>query len=438
MPQSLTAPEFAHRIEPILAHELIHFRRGDTVLGVLQTAAQILWWFHPLIWWASREATRERERCCDEEAVAGLACEPGDYAQTLLDVLRSKRKLEPVFAQPGVRPVDITARRLEHIMQGDRRFHQRTPVWCWVCAGLAAALLLPGGGLVIEAGAASGDGDSADEVAFHADSPWSQEKLAAVWRFLPTATMCRATRTCRPSGNVKKGQNIKWTAKLGTSVYSSPIVAEGKIVIGSNNGAAYGARLPKNVDASLPALLRRPDWRVPLAACQCKAGDRASPRLASDWRFAPLRASKTGVCGTSTTANELVCLDLNGFYDNKNDGPYRDEPAQALGEADVIWKLDMMGELGVSQHNQPISSVTLVGDLVLAGTSHGLGPDHIQLPKSAPSFIAVNKNTGRIVWQDSSSLDNLVHGQWSSPAYGVIDGVGPSHLRGRRRLDLQL
>ena len=49
LPQALAAPEFAKRIEAILAHELIHFRRGDTVLGVLQTAAQILWWFHPLV-----------------------------------------------------------------------------------------------------------------------------------------------------------------------------------------------------------------------------------------------------------------------------------------------------------------------------------------------------------------------------------------------------
>ena len=90
----------------------------------------------------------------------------------------------------------------------------------------------------------------------------------------------------------------------------------------------------------------------------------------------------------------------------------------------------MMGELGVSQHNQPISSVTLVGDLVLAGTSHGLGPDHIQQPEPAPSFIAVNKDTGRLVWQDSSPTDSLVHGQWSSPAYGVIDGVGQAIFAG--------
>jgi beta-lactamase regulating signal transducer with metallopeptidase domain len=244
LPQTLTSAEFAKRIEAILAHELIHFRRGDTVLGLLQTAAQILWWFHPLVWWASREATRERERCCDEEAVAGLACEPSDYAQTLLDVLRSKRKLEPVFAQPGVRPVDITARRLEHIMQADRRFHQRTPVWYWLCAALAAALLLPGGGLVIEAGAASSENEPPTEVAFQATGEWPQYGGSSYRNNVSPDTDLPTI------WDVKSGKNIKWTAKLGTSVYSSPIMADGKVIIGTNNGAG----------CQLPALFRCQDW----------------------------------------------------------------------------------------------------------------------------------------------------------------------------------
>lgn len=150
LPSLLTHDKTAKQLEPILAHELIHFRRGDTLVATLQVAAQIIWWFHPLVWWASRELTRERERCCDEEAVAGLKCDPGDYAQTLLDVLRSKRRLKPLFAQPGVRSVDITARRLEHIMQPDRAFNARTPKQCWIIAGLIAALLLPGGRIGIQ------------------------------------------------------------------------------------------------------------------------------------------------------------------------------------------------------------------------------------------------------------------------------------------------
>jgi beta-lactamase regulating signal transducer with metallopeptidase domain len=88
-------------LEPILAHELIHIRRGDVLFGVLQLLAQLVWWFHPLVWWANRQACREAERCCDEEVVAGLGCRPVDYARCLLGVLELKQRLRAVFAFPG-------------------------------------------------------------------------------------------------------------------------------------------------------------------------------------------------------------------------------------------------------------------------------------------------------------------------------------------------
>ena len=411
LPASLTSPEFSRRIEPIIAHELIHFRRGDTFLGVLQLAAQILWWFHPLVWWASREATRERERCCDEEAVAGLRCEPGDYAQTLLDVLRSKRKLEPVFAQPGVRPVDITARRLEHIMQGERGFHHRTPVWYWIVAVLVAAVLLPGGGLVIEAGAAT---DA--EIAFNANGEWAQYGGSSY-----------RNNTSDDTGlpekwDVKTGKNIKWTAPLGNAVYSSPIMADGKIFIGTNNNSALVKRLPRDVDVSVLVCV---DAETGEFLWQ-HANEKLKTGRVHDW-------PELGICSTScvegkrlwyvNNRNELVCLDTDGFHDGKNDGPFKDEPLAALDAGDVIWKLDMMSELGVSQHNQSISSVTIAGDLIFAGTSHGLAEDHLMQPPDAPSFIAVNKDSGKVVWRDKSPSGNILHGQWSSPAYGVIGGV---------------
>jgi beta-lactamase regulating signal transducer with metallopeptidase domain len=87
-------PEF----EPILAHELVHVRRWDTLAGGLQVVAQVLWWFHPLVWWTNREARRERERCCDQEVLARLRCGPSAYARALLHVLQWRRTLRPAFA----------------------------------------------------------------------------------------------------------------------------------------------------------------------------------------------------------------------------------------------------------------------------------------------------------------------------------------------------
>ena len=45
------------------------------------------------------------------------------------------------------------------------------------------------------------------------------------------------------------------------------------------------------------------------------------------------------------------------------------------------------------------------------------------LDPKVPSFVAVNRHTGEVVWKDSSPGENLVEGQWGSPAYGVVDGV---------------
>ncbi|MEE8257598.1 MAG: PQQ-binding-like beta-propeller repeat protein, partial [Acidobacteriota bacterium] len=69
------------------------------------------------------------------------------------------------------------------------------------------------------------------------------------------------------------------------------------------------------------------------------------------------------------------------------------------------------------------SSPLVVGDLVFICTSNGVDESHINIPVPlAPSFIAVNRHTGEVVWEDDSPAENIVHGQWSSAAYGVVNG----------------
>ena len=94
-------------------------------------------------------------------------------------------------------------------------------------------------------------------------------------------------------------------------------------------------------------------------------------------------------------------------------------------DADVIWIYDMMGpQMGISQHNMCSCSVTSYGDLLFVNTSNGLDESHLNLPApDAPSFICMNKNTGEVLWSDSSPGKNILHGQWSSPSVGIFDGV---------------
>jgi beta-lactamase regulating signal transducer with metallopeptidase domain len=62
----LPAPE----IEALLAHELAHIRRHDYLVNLLQTAIETLLFYHPAVWWTSRQIRAERENCCDDLAVA--------------------------------------------------------------------------------------------------------------------------------------------------------------------------------------------------------------------------------------------------------------------------------------------------------------------------------------------------------------------------------
>ncbi len=95
-----------------------------------------------------------------------------------------------------------------------------------------------------------------------------------------------------------------------------------------------------------------------------------------------------------------------------------------LEEADVVWVLDMMKELGVSQHNMAACSVTVYGDLLFVNTSNGVDESHINMPAvNAPSFICVDKHTGKVYWTDGSPRDNILHGQWSSPTVAELGGV---------------
>jgi beta-lactamase regulating signal transducer with metallopeptidase domain/type II secretory pathway component GspD/PulD (secretin) len=151
LPAALVQGKTPAELEPLVAHELMHIRRGDLWVGLVQTLALGLWWFHPLVRLASRLVTREAERCCDEETIAQLGCHPAAYARSLLDVLALKQQLSPIPAFPGVRPVDVTSQRLERIMQLGQGCHKRTPWWCWLAMFALAAAVLPGAALVVGA-----------------------------------------------------------------------------------------------------------------------------------------------------------------------------------------------------------------------------------------------------------------------------------------------
>jgi len=218
-------------------------------------------------------------------------------------------------------------------------------------------------------------------------------------------------------------KNIKWTARLGSQSYGNAIVSDGKIYVGTNNSGGWLERYPSKVD--LGCLLCF-DLETGKFLWQHSSEKLPSGRV-HDW---PLQ----GICCAPlvegnrlwfvTSRGEVRCLDTEGFYDDdENDGPYSDEPFQVQEEADVIWSYNMMEELGISQHNMCSCSVTAAGDILFVNTSNGVDVEHNYIPApDAPSFFAMDKNTGKVLWTDGSPAKNILHGQWSSPTYGVLSG----------------
>jgi TonB family protein len=95
IPASCLTGMSAMQIEAILAHELAHIRRHDYLVSVMQSVIETLLFYHPAVWWVSRQVRRERECCCDELAVA-VGGDRLAYARAL-SVLEERRACTSEF-----------------------------------------------------------------------------------------------------------------------------------------------------------------------------------------------------------------------------------------------------------------------------------------------------------------------------------------------------
>ncbi len=85
LPVSLFTHLSDEQIEVLLLHELAHIKRQDYLVNLLQSCIEVLFFYHPLIWWMSKQVRLEREHCCDDR-VMNLRHNPMLYAQTLTQI----------------------------------------------------------------------------------------------------------------------------------------------------------------------------------------------------------------------------------------------------------------------------------------------------------------------------------------------------------------
>jgi RNA polymerase sigma factor (sigma-70 family) len=199
-------------------------------------------------------------------------------------------------------------------------------------------------------------------------------------------------------------RNIKWAAHLGSRAYGGPVVVGGQVYVGTNNEnprdpAIKGDRgILMCFHANNGAFL----WQA--------VHDKLPAGTVNDW-------PKEGVVSTPTVEDERVY-----YVSNRCELVCAAaRPRDGGSAAQILWKLDMMATLGVFPHNMSACAPLVVGDLVFVVTANGVGEAHVKVEAPhAPSFIAVNKWTGRVVWQDASPGANIMHGQWSNPTYAYV------------------
>lgn len=231
-------------------------------------------------------------------------------------------------------------------------------------------------------------------------SDWPQ------WGGTSDRNMVSTMKGLPTSWDINTKANVKWMATLGSQTYGNPVVAAGKVFVGTNN---EGLRNPKEGgDRGVLMAFRESDgqflWQQ--ANAKLPAG------RVNDWPF-------QGVCASPLVEGEVLY-----YVNNRGELQALDVNGDGKGGAKVIWKLDMIEELGSHPHNMSNSSVTSWGDLLYLSTSNGQDESHVNIPSpKAPAIIAVNKKTGKVVWEQNNVGNRILHGQWSSPAVGKIGDV---------------
>ncbi|MFL5382225.1 MAG: M56 family metallopeptidase [Longimicrobiaceae bacterium] len=130
----------------VLAHELAHVRRWDTLTQWIAHLALALFWFNPLVWMAARQMREEREHACDD-AVLSIGTRPVEYADHLLDIVRSLGSTEgPAAALAMARRSQFEGRLLAILDSATPRGGVSRGLG-FAALALAAAAVLPLGAL---------------------------------------------------------------------------------------------------------------------------------------------------------------------------------------------------------------------------------------------------------------------------------------------------
>jgi outer membrane protein assembly factor BamB len=232
----------------------------------------------------------------------------------------------------------------------------------------------------------------------------------------------------------KSGANIKWVARLGSEAHSTPVIAGGRVFIGTNNNEPRDAR--HTGDRGVLMCFDEKDgsllWQLVVPKLwEDKFYDWPNAGISS-----PVTVEGDRAYIVSNRA-EVLCLDVHGLA-NGNDGPFKDEAAHQTprvedGEkiietterdGDIIWRTDLREAAGIWPHDSAHSSVLIRGGHLYLNTGTGVDGSHIRIrTPEAASLVVLDKATGRLLARDDEKIaPRIFHCTWSPPSLGVVGG----------------
>ena len=254
--------------------------------------------------------------------------------------------------------------------------------------------------------------EAASDPALRDEAEWALNRIAGVESREPVGSAVVTVSSVAPqpektvahTGNppvdwdISTGRNIVWSVELGHPTYGRPVVAGDAVYVGTDNTRRMNPDFQE--DSGVLMAFRATDgtflWQD------------VAPRVDRGLRefVLPSTTSAAHVEGDRlfyvTAECQLRALDTHGTR---------------------VWELDMCSRLGVFPHEASNSDVVPVGDLLMVSTSNGQNEGHLRVPSPrAPSLIAVNKQSGEVIWRAVGAGAQVLHGQWSSPVAANVNG----------------
>jgi outer membrane protein assembly factor BamB len=197
------------------------------------------------------------------------------------------------------------------------------------------------------------------------------------------------------TGAVRKSRNIKWSAKLGQRSLGGPVVANGLVWVGTNNEQPRDPQVKD--DASVLMCFRESDGQF--------LYQYVSPRLRG-----PNVTIENDWPSHAMGSTPLIDGDRLWFLSNRceaiclNIAPLR----KGTGTPTVLWKIDLRQQYGVVPNCCGMAggyhpSFARAGrDGVSVVTTNGSVFGYPVPAPGAPSLICFQKDTGRLLWKDST------------------------------------